>query len=199
MKRPRRVIYLVLVSISILIAWWLLVRTPHPQATIVNNKFLCVKPGQLIRLTFSKPLPSGTDEVQQEMKRDFQDALVYLNPNYASELQYWGSLGILGEWQPVSEKEVVIQIPPKGLYGPLPIKYPFPKNNSAGHFELMIFIEGDPDVDRVIQIREPLPADGKVPSKGNVIVYYKEPSLLDRLRFWLYCEAVLKRGWQIRL
>ncbi|MEM0338028.1 MAG: hypothetical protein QW683_08945 [Candidatus Caldarchaeum sp.] len=189
MKQTRRLLYLVLASLAILIAWWLIVRTPHPQATIGhfgNHKFLCVKPGQLLRLTFSKPLPSGVDEVRKEMYRKSPGAVFYINPEYAAELQYWGSLGVLGEWQIVSEKEIIVQIPPDGLYGPVEIEYPSPKNNSAGQFKLMLFIEGDPDVDRILQFRESLPADGKVPSEGDVSVYYKEPSLLDRLRFWLY-------------
>lgn len=198
MRARHRVLCLVSVGVLIFTTWWLIVRTPHPQATIGhfgNHKFLCVKPGQIIRLTFSKPLPSGADEVRKEMRQKWQDAVIYINPEYASELQYWGSLEVFDEWQIVSEKEIVIRIPPDGLYGPVEIKYPSPKNNSAGQFALMLFIEGDPDVDRILQFREPLPADGKVPSEGDVSVYYKEPSLLDRLRFWWYIETVWRRGW----
>lgn len=201
MKRRRRVVSVVLLALLLLYGWWLLTRTPHPQATIGHfgeNKFLCVRPGQLIRLSFSEPLPSGIVEAQKELNKEWRGSVQYANPEAAAETRYWGSLYGL-EWQIISDREILIRVP-ENQYGPLLVKYPTPHTPTVERrFEFMLFITGDSDVDRIIQSQEPLPADGEVPSKGNVAIYYKEPSLWQRLRFWLYIEAVWRRGWQIRL
>lgn len=169
---------------------WLLVRTPPPTATIGyfgNNKFLCVRPGQLICLRFSKPLPTGIDEWYHKVP--FKENLI-AKPEYAASCQYWSGFGLFETNGLLTDKkevtEVLFQVP-TGLYGPFPIEYPSPnKTKGREKFRFMLFITGDPELDKLIHRQEPLPPDQKVPSEGNVGVYYKEPSLWQRIRFALH-------------
>lgn len=170
---------------------WLLVRTPSPTATIGyfgNNRFLCVRPGQLICLRFSKPLPTGIDEWYHKLT--FKGGITIAKPEYAASCQYWNGFDFFGtNGQLADEKEVteVLYQIPTGLYGPDPIVYPLPnKTKGMEKFRFMLFIMGDPDLDRLIHRQEPLPPDQKVPSEGNVEVYYKEPSLWQRIKFALH-------------
>lgn len=169
--------------------WWLLVRQPPLTATIGyfgENKFLCARPGQLICLRFSKPLPSGIEEWWRDMQKEgFADNIVSFHPEAVAEGVYWGGLGTSSWWY-VSEHEIMLEVP-TGIYGIVPITFPLPRKLKSGEkFELMLFIMGDKDLDVIIQRQEPLPPNGKVPSKGTVEIYYCEPSLWLRLRFWLH-------------
>ncbi|MFN4034246.1 MAG: hypothetical protein ACK4ME_11640 [Fimbriimonadales bacterium] len=197
MRKRRWLLSIAVVSVGLVVSLWLLVRTPSPSATIGyfgDNKFLCVRPGQIVRLRFSEPLPTGIDEFLEKWK----GVIVWTNPESAAETRYWGGF-MWFEWWLVSEKEVMFRVP-EGQFGPLPIKFPHPNKTKDGKkFEFMLFIMGDKDLDRMIHRQEPLPRDGSIPSKGNVKVYYEEPSVWHRLRFWLHYEAVWKRGWQIGL
>lgn len=190
MKDGRWLGYLALTTSLILWGgWWLLTRTPPPTATIGyfgENKFLCVRPGQLICLRFSKPLPLGIEEWRQYLRKiNLENAIINYNPEEVGRGQYWGGIGI-GEWWYVSEHEIMYQIP-TGTYGIYPVNYPYPKKLKSGEkFEIMLFIMGDKDLDGMIHRQERLPPDGKVPSKGTVEVYYKELSLWMRFRFWLH-------------
>jgi len=190
MERRRRLGSLVFaICLTLVAGWWLLTRNPPPTATVGyfgENKFLCVRAGQLITLRFSKPLPSGSKEYREELqKKGLGDYAEGTNPEIVAESQYWGGIGS-SEWWYVSETEIMYRVP-TGIYGIYPIVFPFPKQiPSGGNFEVMLFILGDKDLDVMIQRQEPLPLDGKVPSKGTVEVYYSEPSPWKRLWFWLH-------------
>jgi len=179
----------IIISLITISSWWLLTYIPPPTATIGyfgENKFLCVRPGQLIRLRFSKPLPSGIEEWQKDMQqKGLGDYVEGTRPETVAESVYWGGIGAF-EWWHVSEREIVYRVP-TGIYAIYPIDFPFPKKLKSGEkFELMLFIMGDRDLDGIIQRQEPLPPDGKVPAKGTVEIYYSEPSLWVRFRFWLH-------------
>jgi len=188
MRRKRLFIYLlILLSLLCTTFWWFLVRTPPPTATIGyfgDNPFLCVKPAQLVRLRFSKPLPTGIDEFYKEWGKSIATS----DPEAAAQTRYWADFHS-PFWLPskgATTEEVVFQVP-EGIYAIFPIKYPYPKPTKGGErFELMLFIMGDKDLDRLIYRQEPLPRSGKIPCKGNVEVYYEEPSLWIRIRFWLH-------------
>jgi hypothetical protein len=190
MKRKRWLGYLVIIiSLIAISGWWLLTYTPPPTATIGyfgENKFLCVRPGQLIRLRFSKPLPSGWEEWQKEMQqKGLGDYVKGTHPETVAEAVYWHSIGAF-EWWYVSEREIVYRVP-TGIYAIYPVYFPSPRKLKSGEkFELMLFIMGDKDLDGLIQRQEPLPPNGKVPSKGTVEIYYSEPSLWVHFRFWLH-------------
>ena len=189
MERRRRLGSLVFaICLTLVAGWWLLIRTPPPTATIGyfgENKFLCVRPGQLIILRFSKPLPSGSKEYRKELqKMGLEDYAEGTNPEIVAESQYWGGVGTSSWWY-ISEFEIMYRVP-TGVHGIHPLFFPAPKQFSGENFELMLFVIGDKDLDGIIQQQTPLPPDGKVPSTGTVKVYYREVSHWMRLRFWLH-------------
>ena len=190
MRHKRLRISILLIGLLVVVlSGWLLIRTPAPTATIGyfgENRFLCVRPGQLICLRFSKPLPSGIEEWRRYLKQmGADDAVVDYNPEAIAAGQYWAGLGT-SDWWYVSEKEFFF-FKQKTAYEIYPIEFPSPKKLKSGEgFEFMLFIIGDKDLDRIVQRQERLPPSGKIPSKGAIEVYYSEPSLWTRFRFWLH-------------
>jgi len=187
--------------VLLLIGGWLLFRTPPSSATIGyfgTNPFLCVRPGQLICLRFSKPLPTGVQEVRQHIEKvASKGALSFLHPDNAARGMYWGGVLNISEADQAwiaSERVVVLRVG-GGIYGLQRLRYPSPrKTKQDDWFEFDVFIVGDSDWDRIIHRQEQLPPDGKIPFvEGNVEVYCVEPSLWMRFRFWLHQELMRRR------
>jgi hypothetical protein len=161
-------------------------------------------------LRFSKPLTTGIKEFYEQFtSQSSKDSLVFVDwvrPEIAASAMYWRDVLYISRFEEawlVSEREVMLRVAQERAIngGPFELKYPSPKKTKGGErFKFSVWVwTGDPLKDQTVDLQQRLPPDGKIPFvEGNVEVYYVEPSLWMRFRFWLHQE-LMRRGIDIGL